>query len=621
MPNILCTLQEMRLGTDMIRIFHQTILVIVGLLVVATAATADEWTFDGVDRVVAISDIHGAFGAMVRTLQQADVIDEKRAWAGGTTHLVIVGDILDRGPRSRDAMDLLMRLEDEAAAAGGRVHVLIGNHEAMNLVGDLRYVAIEEYRAFAREESQEQRELWFAAYSNGGAAEGADAGALRQAFDEKFPPGFFAHRAAFGADGKYGRWLLTKPIMVVINGTAYVHGGVSPLITDIGLAGVNEVLQGEMVQYVRQLEVLIDAGLLLPTDDFYSHPAKLQRLDNLLITDDAVAAARNDVIRLFESDLHSPDGPLWYRGNVGCSDLIEIDRLDAALQAIGADRVVIGHTPTDGRKIFERLDGRVIEVDTGMLNSYYEGRGNALIISANAARVIDESGKRWQMPLPHPRRVGPRPGGLSDDDIETLLASGDIIADREDVAGRRIVSVSNGKQVVDAEFARRAGRGFYPQVAAYRLDRLLGLDMVPVAIRREVDGRDGSLSFIPVGLTNEEQRRQTGRGGGAMCPLPEQWNAMMVFDALLFNEARFLTTIQYDRSSWQLVLTGHAASFGTSRSRPQHLAAVTLNIGATWRAALAALTETELQASMGDVLDKRRARALGARRDGLLASE
>ncbi len=73
-------------------------------------AYADEWRVDGADRVVAISDIHGAFGAMVETLQQADVIDEQKAWSGGKTHLVIVGDILDRGPKSRAAMDLLMRL-------------------------------------------------------------------------------------------------------------------------------------------------------------------------------------------------------------------------------------------------------------------------------------------------------------------------------------------------------------------------------------------------------------------------------------------------------------------------------------------------------------------------------
>ena len=96
---------------------------------------------------------------MVATLRNAGVIDDERMWSGGASHLVIVGDILDRGSDSRDAMDLLMQLEGQAEAAGGKVHVLIGNHEAMNLVGDLRYVSRDEFAAFIEEESAAEREL------------------------------------------------------------------------------------------------------------------------------------------------------------------------------------------------------------------------------------------------------------------------------------------------------------------------------------------------------------------------------------------------------------------------------------------------------------------------------
>src|SRR5690606_9716296 len=77
------------------------------------AAWAEDWRFTDVDRVVAVSDVHGAYGSMLRTLQNAGVLDGE-AWDGGATHLVITGDILDRGPDSRKVMDLLMRLEKEA---------------------------------------------------------------------------------------------------------------------------------------------------------------------------------------------------------------------------------------------------------------------------------------------------------------------------------------------------------------------------------------------------------------------------------------------------------------------------------------------------------------------------
>src|SRR5205085_9388503 len=93
------------------------------LRVCGPALAQDTWT--GVDRVVAIGDVHGDFERFTAVLRSAELIDEDGNWTGGTTHLVQVGDVLDRGPDSREAMDLLMKLEPQAAKAGGYVHALI----------------------------------------------------------------------------------------------------------------------------------------------------------------------------------------------------------------------------------------------------------------------------------------------------------------------------------------------------------------------------------------------------------------------------------------------------------------------------------------------------------------
>jgi hypothetical protein len=103
----------------LLRKIKPLILISISLLSLPGDAWPREWRFDGVDRVVAIADIHGAYDAMVPTLQNADILGEDLSWTGGKTTLVIVGDILDRGPKSRAAMDLLMRLEGEAESAGG----------------------------------------------------------------------------------------------------------------------------------------------------------------------------------------------------------------------------------------------------------------------------------------------------------------------------------------------------------------------------------------------------------------------------------------------------------------------------------------------------------------------
>ena len=586
----------------------------------AAPAIAGPWQHHGVERVVALSDIHGAYEPMVKTLRNAAVVGEDLAWAGGKTHLVIVGDILDRGPDSRQAMDLLMKLEREAEAAGGKVHVLIGNHEAMNLIGDLRYVSKSEYAAFAEEESSAERERWFVEFAAKRAPPDASPEKQRELFDRSFPAGFFAHRQAFSATGKYGRWLLEKPIIVVINGTAFVHGGVSPMIGEIGLDGVNGVLRGEMRRYVEQLGTLYEAGALLPTDNFYNHPAILEAFMPPIDADVELLDTVASVKALNHSRLHESDGPLWYRGNAACSELIEADRLEATLASIGAERVVIGHTPTEGRRIYQRYGGTVVEVDTGMYGDYYQGSGNAVIIEGDTLALVNEADPEPQAVEPSPRHVGQRPAGfLTAGAIEGLLANGRIAGTTETEAGSQVVTVTDGENTLEAVFEKRAGRGIFPEAAAYRLDLLLGLEMVPVTVRRDIGRDEGTLQFKVPGAVDEQVRSERGYGAAAQCALPDQWQAMIVFDALIHNEGRFRQTMQYSPDGWQLLLVGHERAFTNSKGWPRHIDEDNLALNNRWRKALESLSDDLLTDQLGDVLDKRRINALAKRRDELLA--
>ena len=599
---------------------HRFIAIACALLLAAPAsAAAQDWTWSDVGRVVAIADVHGAHDAMLRTLQNASVINDAGRWIAGDTHLVIVGDLLDRGPDSRAVMDFLMGLEREAQEAGGRVHVLIGNHEVMNLVGDLRYVSAEEYAAFAAEETESERQRGFSAWRQRQPGDGDDA-VLRETFDTSFPPGFFAHRRAFSADGRYGSWLLSKPILVVINDTAFVHGGLSPMIAELGVEGVNRRLMNDVRTYVEQMAILERAGVLLPTDDFYEH---IQLIDQHLpsaTTGNDVLTAMTSLRELAASDIHALDGPLWYRGNVSCNSLIERGRLQSALAAIGAKRVVIGHTPTPLRRALQRLDGQVIEIDTGMLNDYYRGRGYALVLVGDVVGVVSEDSSEIQPVQPHPRQVGVRPGiYLSAGMLEELLATGEVSDVREDELRRKVVTISDGGREVHAVFYERPSRGFFPEVAAYRLDRLLGLDAVPVTVRRKVDGKDGSLQFIPERWIDEPARSQSGQGGSASCPIDEQWAAMYVFDALIYNEGRTLSRMIYSPDEWRLMLIGHQNAFSTRSGLPAYLRNIELDLGDGWQEALGALTRDVVDEAFDGILDRRRRRALLERRDELLA--
>ena len=109
-------------------------------------------------RLIAIGDIHGAATSVRAVLQHTGLIDQQDHGTGGRSTLVQTGDYTDRGPDVLAVMDLLMRLEDEADEAGGRVEVLLGNHETMSLTAEVRDVTPLIFASFADERSAQRRE-------------------------------------------------------------------------------------------------------------------------------------------------------------------------------------------------------------------------------------------------------------------------------------------------------------------------------------------------------------------------------------------------------------------------------------------------------------------------------
>jgi len=205
------------------------VLLAASLVPVAARAKDEGCELANVPRVVAIGDVHGAYTEFLAVLRLARIVDQKDRWAAGKTHFVQTGDILDRGTETRPVMELLMRLEGEAKKAGGRVHSLLGNHEVMNVLGDLRYVSREEYKAF---ETPRSRETWDAFYrSRSDAARRAakdakqafDEAVFRQKFEAEAPLGFVERIQAFSDEGRYGKWLRERRGMVKIDGVAFVH--------------------------------------------------------------------------------------------------------------------------------------------------------------------------------------------------------------------------------------------------------------------------------------------------------------------------------------------------------------------------------------------------------------
>lgn len=315
------------------------------------------------ERVVSFADVHGAYDELVKLLRAVDLVDEELAWQGGATHLVSLGDLMDRGPGSRSVLDLLRRLSAEAEAAGGRVHVVLGNHELMSLTGDLRYVSAAERAAFA--------DL---------APDPPDPGT----------DGLAGVRAAYALDGPYGAWLLQRPAAVVINGTAYLHGGVTDRVAELGPEGLNEAVRqhlGEMLRLQRELEA---AGTLAPGLEVHDAADVLEETRGELSAEQQALALR--FVERVRDPLFADAGPFWYRGNARCPELLEQPGLDRVFAAWDISRVVLGHTPTEDHRVRARLGGAVLLTDTGMLTASYGGEGAALILEHGELQVQYASG-------------------------------------------------------------------------------------------------------------------------------------------------------------------------------------------------------------------------------------
>jgi hypothetical protein len=313
---------------------------LIALLFAQPVIAADKCEWSGVERIVAIGDVHGAYDRFVEILKVTGVIDGGLHWVAGKTHVVQLGDLLDRGDDSRKVMDLARALEREAEKAGGRMHLLLGNHEIARMLGDLRLTTPGEYAAFVTADSAEVREQ--------------AAKAVKPATDEELaqliqetPLGLVEMQRAFGREGEYGRWLRQHPTVIKIDRFLFVHGGISPAVAPMGCAAINE-------QVERDLTADLDKTRAAP-----------------LVT----LTAR-------------VDGPLWYRGLAEEPDTFA-PQIDDILIGQAARAIVIGHTVTPTGRVTLRFGGRVIQIDTGMQPAYAQGgRASALEIVRGEGTAI-----------------------------------------------------------------------------------------------------------------------------------------------------------------------------------------------------------------------------------------
>lgn len=311
----------------------------------AAEAIRDEW--DDVDRIVVVGDIHGDYDSYIAVLRDAGLVNRRGNWTGKQTHLVQMGDVPDRGPDTRKIIGHLQKLEKQAARAGGMVHALIGNHEYMNVVGDLRYVTPGEYESFTTRNSERYREAYWQQTVKAIEEQNKDREEpividddYKAQWEERFPLGYVEHRLAWQAGGEINDWVSTHNTVIRINDMLFMHGGLGPDMVGMSIHAMNEQIRAEITGGYEPGNSLGEAET----------------------------------------------GPLWYRGLARNPEAMERPNVDNILSTYGVATVIVGHTPNLG-VITPRFGGDVIITDTG-ISAYY---------GSHRASMLVEDGKRFAL--------------------------------------------------------------------------------------------------------------------------------------------------------------------------------------------------------------------------------
>ncbi|MFK8012236.1 MAG: metallophosphoesterase [Marinicellaceae bacterium] len=271
------------------------------------------------NKLLSISDLEGDFDAFVKLLEANHVIDGSLNWTFGSGHVVLIGDMVDRGANVVPLLWLIYKLEAEAKQAGGEVHYVLGNHERYLLDGRVKSVASKYYGTF-RQTGLSQRELW------------SDSSEL-------------------------GLWLRSKPVVLKVGSTLFLHAGMSPevLSTNPSLQSIDKEAQ-----------------------------------NNFVI---------GDTIRRNVSDsvIHGSSGVLFYRGlakdmsEYGLGQKADRIHVEKVLQQFDVERIAIGHTLVE--HIGYDYGGRVIRVDV----PHSSANSEALLIENNQLWRVNDSGQKLDL--------------------------------------------------------------------------------------------------------------------------------------------------------------------------------------------------------------------------------
>jgi hypothetical protein len=567
------------------------------------------WT--GIQRIVAVGDIHGDYDNFLTLLKGTHLVDDEVHWSAGKTHLVQIGDIMDRGTKAKDVLDLLMRLEKEAQTAGGMIHVLLGNHEELNITGKVfdypDYVTVEQFVSFLPEDFRRQKEKKYLAGLPDDKKALVEARGLDPALDEDLQRFWHdlirkdknAQREYVRNFNKiYGKWLLQKNAVIKINDVVFSHAGISEKYSSWKLRDINDTLRSELRFFAQYAEDPYPLGKSIEPKIVYD-----------------------------------TSGPLWYRGLATRDEALTEKEVTRTLEKLDASVMVTGHNffqyggrnPVRGIESVRHFNGRVYNIDTG-INRLYHGLIAALIIDKGDFTLcaVNSDQRFDEVPSPEDQRAA-----ASRQEMERYLKDAAVVQiGKSEVSGRtapwKITLEERGiSRAAIFKYINRPRPDPLPdsykyELAAYELSKYLNLGFVPPVVERTIDSIPGSLQVFVENSISEWERKERNIQPTDVKAFTQGMDDLKVFQNLVLDSCENVQDILLDQKTWKIYQVDFSEAFAPKDETFSEC--VILHCSKKLYQKLLAWDQEKVKSSLAPYLNDEEIRALNARKNLILST-
>ena len=553
------------------------------MFAIVTHATPP-FRFQTTSPVFVIGGVDGSHENLVLTLKSLGLVDSLNNWSGGESHLVSLGNLVGLKENSYEPMGVIIRLQQQAELKGGRVHAIMG----VNELAAYEHLFRSSNKSISEEPSDEEK---------------------RQVYLEL----------------KYQRWLISLPFVLKINQQLFAHNGLPTKVTNFELGELNRLLKEKQFKLVRNDNLLLKRELKTTiSDENEPEEKKITFEPHPLASDNK------------ELDL-SQINPLNYQGNVECHPFFETDKVAKTLARFDVQTLWVENHNANRNKPLSRLQKQLFILNS----SAVELDGKAFVWAAKIDGINDVewinglSGSKVT-PVQFENRNYQLPHSFSEEQIRDFLRTATVIAKEETEYGitkpYKITMQKDGKTIKgifkyeDTRPNNHVGRWkrddnyadrYQYEVAAYELDRMLNIGLVPISVERVVENKSGVVSLWIDGLISELKINEEKIAINQYCDLKDQQNMLDIFDFLIRNTDRNQSNTLFSESDGQVWFIDHSRSFGSSTRRPDLLKKSKMRLTNRFKMALDRLSRDELEA-LRPWLHKKQIKAIWIRRNKLI---